>query len=198
MLAQELQAASLTAGADEATVAEASVSIRAINLSPAATVSPFRLRISTSTPFAGAGSSRTTLSVSDINQIAVSGYGFANLLCQVTRVASATDSDSCGTFDVDDHDDSELSGIVWPDFAQCGLNQRFCCVCCSNLPPETETLDAIMSNRCCLLLNERSKCCREAIQYHAPWLRGSSWHQTISVAFGYFASSAANASRGKG
>ena len=85
-----------SAGAVAATVATASVSMRAIT-SPATTVSPFLLTNSTSTPDAGAGNSRTTLSVSMSIRFSSRETAAPTSLCQETSVASATDSDSCGT-----------------------------------------------------------------------------------------------------
>ena len=85
------------AGAGLATAPLPSVSIRAIS-SPATTVLPSPRTISASTPAAGAGTSSTTLSVSTsirISSIATASPGF---FFHCSRVASATDSDSCGTF----------------------------------------------------------------------------------------------------
>ena len=90
-------AAGWAAGAGLGAVALPSVSIRAIS-SPATTVLPSPRTISAITPAAGAGTSSTTLSVSTsirISSIATASPGF---FFHCSRVASATDSDSCGTF----------------------------------------------------------------------------------------------------
>ena len=80
-----------------ATPALPSVSMRAINCS-AATVAPSATTSSASTPAAGAGTSSTTLSVSisiNISSMATKSPAF---FFHCNRVASATDSDSWGTF----------------------------------------------------------------------------------------------------
>ncbi|TLD47709.1 MAG: hypothetical protein FAZ92_00005 [Accumulibacter sp.] len=74
----------------------AAVSMRAIT-SPATTVSPSPLTISTNTPLSGAGSSRTTLSVSMSIRFSSRATASPAFLCHETSVASATDSESCGT-----------------------------------------------------------------------------------------------------
>ena len=77
--------------------AVAAVSIRAMTWS-LTTVPPSATVCSASTPAAGAGTSSTTLSVSTsirISSIATASPGF---FFHCSRVASATDSDSCGTF----------------------------------------------------------------------------------------------------
>jgi hypothetical protein len=88
-------AATLTAGAAMAPAC-AAVSMRAIT-SPATTVSPSPLTISTNTPLSGAGSSRTTLSVSMSIRFSSRATASPAFLCHETSVASATDSESCGT-----------------------------------------------------------------------------------------------------
>jgi len=75
----------------------ASVSIWAIT-SPEVTGAPSPLRIFTSTPSAGAGVSSTTLSVSISTRFSSRRTNSPSFLCQATSEASATDSDSCGTF----------------------------------------------------------------------------------------------------
>src|SRR5690606_16889581 len=75
----------------------ASVSICAIT-SPEVTVAPFSLSSLIRTPSAGAGNSSTTLSVSISIRFSSRATGSPGCLCQLTRVASATDSDNCGTF----------------------------------------------------------------------------------------------------
>src|SRR5580765_6746428 len=74
-----------------------SVSILAIT-SSAMQLSPSFLRIWASTPAAGAGTSRTTLSVSISTRISSSSTACPGFLRHCRSVASATDSDSCGTF----------------------------------------------------------------------------------------------------
>ena len=74
-------------------VAVASVSMRAIN-SPATTVPPSPLSSSTRTPAAGAGNSRTTLSVSMSIRFSSRETASPTFLCQFSKVASATDSDN--------------------------------------------------------------------------------------------------------
>src|SRR5436190_5902031 len=74
-----------------------SVSILAIT-SSAMQLSPSFLMIWASTPAAGAGTSRTTLSVSISTRISSSSTACPGFLRHCRRVASATDSDSCGTF----------------------------------------------------------------------------------------------------
>ena len=54
--------------------------------------------ILTSTPSAGAGSSSTTLSVSMSIRFSSRETRSPSFLCQSSSVASATDSDNCGTF----------------------------------------------------------------------------------------------------
>src|SRR5438067_2014603 len=76
--------------------AEASVSMIAM-VSPATTVLPSFLMIWTITPADGAGSSRTTLSVSMSIMFSSRATASPTFLCQDSRVASATDSDSWGT-----------------------------------------------------------------------------------------------------
>src|SRR5688572_2730640 len=74
-----------------------SVSIFAMT-SPATTVPLSPLRMETSTPSAGAGSSSTTLSVSMSMRFSSRLTASPCFLCQASSVASATDSESCGTF----------------------------------------------------------------------------------------------------
>ena len=62
------------------------------------TVLPSPLTISTITPAPGAGSSSTTLSVSMSIRFSSRATASPTFLCHCSRVASATDSDSCGTF----------------------------------------------------------------------------------------------------
>src|SRR5450830_777928 len=78
------------------TWAEASVSMMAMT-SPATTVEPSPLMIWTMVPAAGAGSSRTTLSVSISIRFSSRATGSPTFLCHASMVASATDSDSWGT-----------------------------------------------------------------------------------------------------
>ena len=94
-------AAAIATGATatfEVTLAEAdaSVSICAI-ISLLATELPSGLTIFISTPAAGAGVSSTTLSVSISTRFSSALTNSPAFLCQLTRVASATDSDNCGT-----------------------------------------------------------------------------------------------------
>ena len=90
-------AAAAAGAATAATVpAWAAVSMRAIT-SPATTVSPSPLTISTNTPLSGAGNSRTTLSVSMSIRFSSRATASPAFLCHDTSVASATDSESCGT-----------------------------------------------------------------------------------------------------
>src|SRR5215470_3059805 len=65
--------------------------------SPAFTVPPSPFTIFDSTPSAGAGSSSTTLSVSMSIRFSSRLTASPSFLRQASRVASATDSDSCGT-----------------------------------------------------------------------------------------------------
>ena len=83
-------------GAAALALAVASVSIRAIN-SPATTLLPSPLTISINTPCAGAGSSNTTLSVSISIRFSSRAMASPTFLCHCNKVASATDSDNCGT-----------------------------------------------------------------------------------------------------
>src|SRR6266850_2047276 len=79
-----------------AALAFPSVSITAMT-SPALTVPPSPLIIFASTPSAGAGSSRTTLSVSMSIRFSSRLTASPTFLCHASSVASATDSESCGT-----------------------------------------------------------------------------------------------------
>src|SRR6266581_4127843 len=88
-------AAGFTGTAAEA-AAFPSVSIVAMT-SPALTVPPSPLMILASTPSAGAGSSRTTLSVSMSIRFSSRLTASPTFLCHASKVASATDSESCGT-----------------------------------------------------------------------------------------------------
>ena len=74
-----------------------SVSMRAINCS-ATTVAPSPTKISDNTPLLGAGTSSTTLSVSISINISSAATKSPAFFFHVSMVASATDSDSCGTF----------------------------------------------------------------------------------------------------
>src|SRR5690606_37032163 len=65
---------------------------------PAVTVAPSLTRISFKIPSVGAGTSRTTLSVSRSTRFSSRRTASPAFLCQLTSVASATDSGSCGTF----------------------------------------------------------------------------------------------------
>jgi hypothetical protein len=76
--------------------ADASVSMMAMT-SPATTVAPSFLMSCTITPAFGAGSSRTTLSVSMSIRFSSRETGSPTFLCHDSRVASATDSDNWGT-----------------------------------------------------------------------------------------------------
>src|SRR6266853_2841285 len=87
-------ACTCTAGA--AALALPSVS-RVAMTSPAFTVPPSPLMILASTPSAGAGSSRTTLSVSMSIRFSSRLTASPTFLCHASKVASATDSESCGT-----------------------------------------------------------------------------------------------------
>ena len=73
-----------------------SLSMTAITSWPV-TVAPSPCRISTSTPACGAGSSSTTLSVSTSTRFSSRATLSPSFLCQLTSVASATDSGNCGT-----------------------------------------------------------------------------------------------------
>src|SRR5215470_13278552 len=84
-------------GGAAAAVPFASVSIVPIT-SPETTVPPSPLATFTRTPSAGAGSSRTTLSVSMSIRFSSRLTASPSRLCHASSVASATDSDSCGTF----------------------------------------------------------------------------------------------------
>jgi hypothetical protein len=66
--------------------------------SPEPTESRAFFRILTSTPSAGDGSSSTTLSVSMSIRFSSRETFSPSFLCQSRSVASATDSDNCGTF----------------------------------------------------------------------------------------------------
>src|SRR6266571_2487387 len=65
--------------------------------SSAFTVLPSPLMMLASTPSAGAGSSRTTLSVSMSIKFSSRLTASPTFLCHASKVASATDSESCGT-----------------------------------------------------------------------------------------------------
>ena len=67
------------------------------------TVPPSGLMILTSTPDCGAGVSSTTLSVSMSTRFSSRFTYSPAFLCQLTSVASATDSDSCGHLDFQQH-----------------------------------------------------------------------------------------------
>ena len=91
-----LPGAGAAPGAVAAATARPSVSIRAINCS-AATTAPSACTNSSSRPEAGAGTSSTTLSVS--TSISISSTVTMSPTCffHCCKVASATDSDNCGT-----------------------------------------------------------------------------------------------------
>ena len=78
-------------------IALPSVSIFAIT-SSARQLSPSFLTICAITPEAGAGTSSTTLSVSISTRISSITTASPGFFFHCSRVASATDSDSCGTF----------------------------------------------------------------------------------------------------
>ena len=84
------------AGAGAAAPATAAVSILAMTWS-AATVAPSPCTISTITPAEGAGHSSTTLSVSISMRISSTATASPTFFFHCSRVASATDSESCGT-----------------------------------------------------------------------------------------------------
>src|SRR6266436_6908194 len=88
-------AAASAAGLPAAALAEAG-SIIAIT-SPATTVLPSGLTICASVPAAGAGTSRTTLSVSTSINTSSSSTRSPAFFFHCSSVASETDSDSCGT-----------------------------------------------------------------------------------------------------
>ena len=67
-------------------------------ISPATTVLPSPFTTFARTPSAGAGSSSTTLSVSMSTRFSSRLTASPSFLCHESSVASATDSDSCGTF----------------------------------------------------------------------------------------------------
>ncbi len=89
-------AVAAAAGAGALGVAAAPSSITASTW-PLLTTVPLATRSSRTTPLAGAGTSRTTLSVSRSARFSSRRIASPGCLCQVTRVASATDSGSCGT-----------------------------------------------------------------------------------------------------
>src|SRR5690606_3839676 len=88
--------AGAAAGAGAGAAALASVSMRA-RTSPEVTVLPSPLTISESTPETGAGTSSTTLSVSTSIRISSACTASPGCFFQLSRVASDTDSESCGT-----------------------------------------------------------------------------------------------------
>ena len=83
-------------GAAPAVVALASVSMVAMT-SPDLTLPPSALITLTRTPSAGAGSSITILSVSISIRFSSRATASPTFLCHASNVASATDSDNCGT-----------------------------------------------------------------------------------------------------
>src|SRR5882762_6269494 len=91
-----LGAAAPAAGAGAATLALPSVSMVAM-VSPDTTVLPSGLTICASTPAEGAGTSSTTLSVSISISTSSRATGSPGFFFHCSNVASATDSDSCGT-----------------------------------------------------------------------------------------------------
>ncbi|OQC09047.1 MAG: hypothetical protein BWX79_01529 [Alphaproteobacteria bacterium ADurb.Bin100] len=84
------------AAAGAAALALPSVSMRAMSCS-ATTVPPSPTRTSANTPADGAGTSRTTLSVSISIRISSAATASPGFFFHCSIVASATDSDSCGT-----------------------------------------------------------------------------------------------------
>ena len=81
-----------------------SPSSRIASTSPATTVVPFSTKIFAIVPVAGAGTSRTTLSVSRSTRFSSLATASPAFLCQATNVASLTDSGSGGTF---------ISILIW-------------------------------------------------------------------------------------
>ena len=129
-------AAAFAGAAAGAATAFPSVSIVAIT-SPAFTVPPSPLTIFASTPSAGAGSSSTTLSVSMSIRFSSRFTASPTFLCQASRVASATDSDSCGT--LTSMSMSYFLPVPWTGrtrLSASGLNaastSSFCCSLCSD------------------------------------------------------------------
>ncbi len=90
-------AASVSAAGSAGAAASASPSSSTARTSPAVTVVPSSMRISLRIPAAGAGTSRTTLSVSRSTRFSSRSTRSPALLCHPTSVASATDSGSWGT-----------------------------------------------------------------------------------------------------
>ncbi len=88
--------AAATAAAGAAAAALPSVSMRAMTWSET-TVPPSPTTSSTSTPADGAGTSSTTLSVSISIRISSAATASPGFFFHCSMVASATDSDSCGT-----------------------------------------------------------------------------------------------------
>ncbi len=84
------------------------------------TVDPSAFTISTSTPSPGAGSSSTTLSVSTSIRFSSRATASPGFLCQLTSVASATDSGSCGTF-------TSMRMILLPDQWATTISPDFNC-----------------------------------------------------------------------
>ena len=177
------------------------------------------LTISVSTPASGAGNSSTTLSVSMSIRFSSRATASPAFLCQVTSVASATDSDSCGNFDFNQHRHPVIrTGGPCP--AQVSTAARMLAVLRRSASPDS--VDAILDEppsaaRCAWQCSptagdaETDGRHRRApasapmsarryarIRYQAPWFCGSSWHQTTSLAFGYFAISRLKSSCGNG
>src|SRR6202142_3212794 len=80
-----------------AAAAEAAAGSITAMTSPDPAVPPSALTILAMTPSAGAGSSSTTLSVSTSIRFSSRATVSPTFLCQLSSVASATDSESCGT-----------------------------------------------------------------------------------------------------
>ena len=97
VLDEETAATGATAAAARALLALPCVSMRAMSCS-AETVLPSPITTSASTPAPGAGTSSTTLSVSTSINISSAATTSPTFFFQFKRVASATDSDNCGTF----------------------------------------------------------------------------------------------------
>src|SRR6185369_8474879 len=95
--AADLAAAGAGAGAAFAGAAAAAPSSSTASTWPLVTEVPATMRNSLSTPVTGAGTSSTTLSVSRSARFSSRVTAWPTCLCQVTSVASATDSGSWGT-----------------------------------------------------------------------------------------------------
>ena len=84
-------------GADFADAPAPACSSMTASSSPLVTLAPASRSSDLTTPAAGAGTSSTTLSVSRSARFSSRATASPAFLCQVTSVASATDSGSCGT-----------------------------------------------------------------------------------------------------